>query len=323
MKNYLSTKKGSSRRHSLPRGLKIALVSILLLLVGLYVVPKIVFGVVSVVVYPFEAVRLWVLESQDSLPHYLRDRHELVKKITELEQQVAVSGGTENTLTKLKTENEQFRLLCEAVPDERLIARVVGRPPKLPYDVIMLDRGTEHGVVEDSPVFVGSDQVIGYVSRVYAKTALVTLVSTAQFESMAYIIGPNIYTYARGVGGGLLRVVVPQGVPLSVGDTVILPAIDSGVYGTIAYIETSPTQPEQYGYVPMQQNLQSLQYVSIGREPIVPHTYEEAELLVQALKLELFAVSLPPGILVTPQATSTASGTDAASELATTTIRTP
>ncbi len=310
MKNYLSTKRGSSRQHFLPRGLRIALLCLALLVVLFYLVPKVVFGVVSTVVYPFELARLWVLESQDSLPFYLRDRHALIEQIEDLEQQVAVSGGTENTLSKLKVENEQFRLLCEAVPEERIIARVVGRPPKLPYDVIMLDRGSDHGVVAEAPVFVGSDQVIGYVSRVYTKTALVTLVSTAQFESMAYIMGPNIYTFARGVGGGMMRVVVPQGVPLSVGDTVILPAIDSGVYGTVAYIETSPTQPEQYGYVPMQQNLQSLQYVSIGQEPIVPHSYEEAESLLETLRTDLFAVTLPPGVLVTPQTvTSTATNT--------------
>lgn len=318
MKNYLSTKKGSSRQPFLPKGVRITVILLVLALVLLYIVPKVVFGVVSVVLYPFESVRLWVLESQDSLPYYLRDRHELVKHIEELEQQVAVSGGTENTLTKLKTENEQFRLLCEAVPDERVIARVVGRPPKLPYDVVMLDRGQAHGVVEESPVFVGSDQIIGYVSRVYERTSLVTLVSTAQFESMAYIIGPNIYTYARGVGGGMLRVVVPQGIPLSVGDTVILPAIDSGVYGTIAYIETSPTQPEQYGYVPMANNLQSVQYVSVGREPIVPHTYEEAETLVDALRTSLFSVDLPEGVLVSPEV---ASSTAATSTAATTTTR--
>ncbi len=301
MKNYLTTTKANSRRHSLPKGLKISATILVFCLVLYFIVPKVVFGVVSVVVYPFEALRAWVLESGDSLPYYLRDRHTLIEEIDALKQQVAISGGTENSLTKLKFENEQFRLLCEALPDERILARVVGRPPQLPYDVIVLDRGMEHGLVEDAPVFMGSDQVIGYVSRVYAKTALVTLVSTAQFESTAYIIGPNIYTYAYGVGGGMLRVVVPQGIPLSIGDTVILPAIDSGVYGHIAYIETSPTQPEQYGYVPMDQNLQSLQYVSIGREPIAPHPYEEAQMVVDNLKSKLFSIQLPPGVLVTPE----------------------
>jgi hypothetical protein len=126
---------------------------------------------------------------------------------------------------------------------------------------------------------------------------------------MAYIIGPNIYTYAEGMGGGMLRVQVPQGVPLSVGDTVILPAIDSGVYGAIAEVTTSPTQPEQYGYVPMINNLQSMQYVSIGNEAIVPHSYEEAEVLVEAVRADLFTVDLPPGVLVTPEIQSTTTPT--------------
>jgi len=315
MKNYLSTKRGSSRRPFLPKGVRNTLIALLVASVLLFVVPKLVYGVVSVVVYPFEALRIWVLESNDSLPNYLRERQTLIAELDALKQQVAVSEGTENTLAKLQVENEQFRLLCEAVPEERVIARVVGRPPQLPYDVLMLDRGREHGVVEQAPVYVGSDQVIGYVSRVYDRTALVTLVSTAGFESMAYIVGPNIYTYAEGIGGGMLQVQVPQGIPLAVGDTVILPAIDSGVYGAITQIETAPTQPIQYGYVPMQVNLQSMQYVSIGAEAIVPHSYEEAEGLVAEIREELFAVSLPPGVLVTPEvATTTATTTATTSE---------
>jgi cell shape-determining protein MreC len=311
MKNYLSTKRGNSRQPYLPRGIRYTVVGLLGALLLLYLVPKVVLGVVSVVVYPFEAMRVWVLESSDSLPRYLRERHELVKEMEVLKQRVAIAEGTENSLAKLQVENEQFRLLCDAVPEERVIARVVGRPPELPYDIMMLDRGYDHGVVEQAPVFVGSDQVIGYVSRVYAETALVTLVTTAGFDSMAYIIGPNIYTYAEGMGGGMMRVEVPQGIPLSVGDTVMLPAIDSGVYGQIAEVVSSPTQPEQFGYVPLATNLQSMQYVSIGRSPIVTHTYEEAEVLIDNIKSSLFAVALPAGVLVTPDtATGTPTTTD-------------
>jgi cell shape-determining protein MreC len=304
MKNYLSTKRGSSRRTWLPRGFVLTFVGVMVIVILSYIVPKLVFSLVSLVVYPFDTARTWVLESNSSLPYYLRDRHALITDIEAQKQSLAMCGSSENTLTKLRVENEQFRQLCGAVPEERIIARVVGRPPQMPYDIIMLDRGSSHGVIENSPVYAGSDQVLGYVSRVYDKTALVTLVSTAGFKSMAYIIGPNIYTYAEGVGGGMLRVVVPQGLPLAVEDTVILPAIDSGVYGRIASIETSPTQPEQYGYVPMSQNLQSLQYVSVGRSPIVPHSYDEAEKLVAEMKTELFKVALPEGVLVTPQGTT-------------------
>ncbi len=309
MKNYLSTKKGNSRQRYLPKGLRVTIALLICGVVLLFLVPKVVRGVVSIILYPIEATRVWVLESSDSLPFYLRERATLVSEIEMLKQQVATNAGTENTLSKVQAENEQFRLLCAAVPQERIIARVVGRPPQLPYDVLMLDRGSAHGVVDAAPVFVGSDQIVGYVSRVYEKTALVTMVSTADFTSMAYIIGPNIYTYAKGIGGGLLRVEVPQGIPLHVGDTVILPAIDSGVYGAIAEVTTSPTQPEQYGYVPMNQNIQSMQYVSIGREPIVPHSYDEAKILVEELKEDLFTINLPEGVLVTPSLESTTTAT--------------
>ncbi len=312
MKNYLSTKRGNSRQPSLPKGVRYTILGLVVALVLLLVVPKLVLGVVSVVVYPFEAMRVWVLESSDSLPSYLRERHVLIQEMEALEQRVAIAEGTENSLAKLQVENEQFRLLCDAVPEERVIARVVGRPPELPYDIMMLDRGSTHGVLEQAPVFVGSDQVIGYVSRVYAETSLVTLVTTAGFESMAYIIGPNIYTYAEGMGGGMMRVQVPQGIPLSTGDTVMLPAIDSGVYGHIAEVVSSPTQPEQFGYVPLATNVQSMQYVSIGRSPIISHSYEEAEALIDSVRSELFAVDLPPGVLVTPD-TATTSATSTAS----------
>jgi cell shape-determining protein MreC len=278
-------------------------------LVLVFVVPRVVLSVVSIVLYPFEATRVWVLESSSSFPQYWRDRHELVAELEAAKQKIAVSEGVENTAVKLQAENEEFRKLCKAVPEERVIARVVGRPPELPYDVMMLDRGSDFGVVENAPVYAGADQVIGYVSRVYTHTALVTLVTTASFQSIAYIIGPNIYTYAEGMGGGMLRVAVPQGLALTKGDTVILPALDSGVYGTIQEIVTSPTKPEQYGYVPLPNSLQSLQYVSVGKEAIVPHNFVEAQEQVAKLRTDLFAVDLPPGVLVTPEAATTSTST--------------
>ncbi len=270
-----------------------------------FVLPKLVASVIAVAMYPIESLRVWVVESNDSLPRYLRERHALVTELDNLKQSVATMEGNEHTIAKLQAENEEFRRMLGAVPDERILARVVGRPADLPYDVLMLDRGQVDGVVEGAPVFVGSDQVIGYVARVYEHTTLVTLVTTAGFESIAYIIGPNIYTYAEGIGGGMMRVRVPQGIPLRSGDTVILPAIDSGVYGAISEVVSSPTEPEQSGYVPLPVSLQSMQYVSIGKQTVTPHSYEEAEVLVEKIRSDLFTVNLPEGVLVTPEAAST------------------
>jgi cell shape-determining protein MreC len=309
MKKYSLTKKANSRRTLLIRRLGVVIVSVAILFLLYIVVPQIARTVVAVVWYPFDMVRIWVAESGNSLPQYLRDRDVLVNEIDALKAEVATQRGSENTVRKLQIENDIFREQIGAVKEPRILARVIGRPNQLPYDMLMLDRGTDHGVALNMPVFVGNDQVIGFVSKVQRKTALITLVTTAGFTSSAYVIGPNIHTYAEGVGGGVLRVRIPQGILLQVGDLVILPAVDSGVYGAVSLVESVPTQPEQFGYVSSDVPLQSLYYVSIGVEPMVTHSYEEAEAVIAEVSDDLFKVELPPGVLVTPETATTSATT--------------
>jgi len=282
-----------------------------------FVVPRVVSGVVYILWQPFDIVRVWVSESNDSFPQYVRDRAALVEELRSLKAAATTDQGNENTITKLQFENNQLRALLGDVPKERLLARVIARPNELPYDMIMLDRGQEHGVILHSPVFLGRDQLIGVVSDVRLTSALVTLVTTSGFTSTAYVIGPNIYTYAEGMGGGILRVRIPQGIPLKVDDLVVLPAVSvTGVFGAVTEVTTSPTQPEQYGYVTLQTSLQGIQYVSVGTEVIVPQSHDTAKAQINALVQSMLVIDLPPGVLVTPEtATSTSSSTLATSTL--------
>jgi hypothetical protein len=280
-------------------------------------------GVAAAVWYPFDIVRVWVAESGSSLPQYIRERSTLLSQLEAYKIAEATSRGNESTIKKLQIENDEFRKELGAVPEERLLARVVARPNQLPYDMLMLDRGSVHGVVIDAPVFVGKDQVIGFVSAVHNETSLVTLLSTPGFTASAYVFGPNIYTVTEGMGGGVLRVRVPQGILLQPHNVVVLPAIDSGVYGEVAYVEAAPSQPEQYGYVRTSVPLQSLYYVSIGRQAIVTHSFDEAKTVVADNASKLFSVAIPQSELVVPESykasestTSTATATSVATSTA-------
>jgi hypothetical protein len=266
-----------------------------------YTVPQFVRFSVAVVWLPYDAVRVWLLESQDSFPSYFRDRQLLDARIKELESTLAISRGTEQTIVKLEKENAELRELLGSVPETRILARVVARPDQLPYDVFMVDRGTRDGVVLYAPVFTGRDQIIGIVTNVFDRSAHVTLVTTPGFEATAYVYGPNIYTTTEGMGSGVLRVRVPQGIELNESDLVILPALDSGVFGEIMKVETSPTKPERYGYVTADTPLQSLQYLSIGREPVSTKTFTEAQAVVADTATRVLQVAVPLESLVTPE----------------------
>ena len=309
MKTSLLTKKANSRRTLLIRRAVLLVIGLLLLVVSAVVLPMVVRGVATIVWYPFDVVRVWVAESGSSLPQYIRDRRTLLSELETYKVADATGRGNESTIKKLQIENDEFRKQLGAVPAERLLARVVARPNQLPYDMLMLDRGSVHGVVIDAPVFVGKDQVIGFVSTVHAETALVTLLSTPGFTASAYVFGPNIYTVTEGMGGGVLRVRVPQGILLQPHNVVVLPAIDSGVYGEVAYVEAAPSQPEQYGYVRTSIPLQSLYYVSVGRQPIVTHSFEEAKTVVANNASKLFSVAVPANELVVPESYTVIGGT--------------
>lgn len=309
MQKFSSIRRGNSRRTSRTKRISVAVLVVGVLLVLSLVLPRIFSFATQVFWYPFTTTYVWLNESSGSLPAYFRDRRELVGQINELRGELASQSGTDLTIKRLQTENTEFRNLIGAVPGERQVARVVARPPQLPYDVVLIDRGARQGVVESAPVYLGQDQLVGFVSTVNPDTSLVTLVTHPDFSATAYIMGPDIFTLTEGVGGGVLRVRVPQGLPIKQGDVVILPAVDAGVYGSIFAVTSSPTQPEQFGYVEPAVPLQSLFYVSVGSEPIVTKSFVEAQQVVEAVESRLLRVELPPGVLVTPQSTTTPDGT--------------
>ncbi len=318
MKRYSSTKKENSRRTLLAKyALRGAVLAISIVFL-IYVLPAIFFGAVRLFWYPFDAARLWINESSSSLPVYIRDRRALMEELESVKMQVATEEGNEATIKKLQAENDDLRNLLGAVPNDRKVARVIGRPNAMPYDVLMIDQGSVDGITQFAPVFLGRDQVIGVVMRVNERTSLVALTTTAGFTATAYVYGPNIFTYAEGMGGGILRVRIPQSIQLSIGDVVVLPGIDSGIFGSISDINTSPTQPEQYGYIRLPQSLQSIAYVSVGHDPIVTNTFAEAKVLVEDLRNNFLQVNVPPEFLVTPEAIGSSTATSAATSTATT-----
>ncbi len=89
-----------------------------------------------------------------------------------------------------------------------------------------------------------------------------------------FISGPDVIATVEGVGGGVARVRVPQGIPLTIGDLVFIPSVEPGLFGRIDFVESRPSQPEQYGYITLQTGLHSLFEVAIAREPIQPASAE-------------------------------------------------
>ncbi len=307
MKKYLSTTKASSRHSTIKRWRRGLYFTVAVLLVA-WLFPTIVSLVSYVAMAPVVALSGWYEKSESAIPVYLRSRNELAKEIEELKRNITNQTGTQLSIRRLLEENMQLRIASGiSTSSDRVVARVIAQPTRLNYDLLQIDQGARAGIVVGSPVFVGLDTVVGAVVHVTPAYSFVDLVTSSGFTGTAYLVGPNVFAPIEGVGGGVARVKVPQGIPLQVGNLVLLPSVSGGVYGEIVEVANIPTQPEQYGYVTPPIPLQSLLYVSVGTSVPKSRSEQDIETDIQKSVQEYFRLVDSVGWLM---ATSTASGTE-------------
>jgi hypothetical protein len=246
------------------------IIGLVLLLTAALILPSVFTAVSRVVLYPVYATQTWLRESTNSFPTYIRDKAQLEAQIVTLEQELATAKNTDVTLQRLFEENNTLRSLLNSESPERIAAAVIARPNQLPYDYIQIDRGSDHGIFTGAAVYSGVDTVVGMVAHTDEQFALVELFTTPGFEATAFVGDSNVVVTLEGYGAGVARVRVPQGIPLSVGSLVYVPSIEPGVFGRISFVESEPTQPEQYGYITPDKAISSLQYVAVGTSNITP-----------------------------------------------------
>jgi len=291
------------------RQLRLALVAFIIVCLG-FLLPKIVTSISFVVTYPFHATNQWLQESSSLVPVFFRDRVTLEEEIKDLKNQVAVLENNDLTQGRLIHENKQLRSLLGTDEAERIAAAVIARPNELPYDLLQIDRGLDHGVEVGAPVFVGQDIVIGLVVHSAREYSFVSLVTSPGFESTAFITGSNVAVSMEGIGSGVARVKVPQGINLAVGDSVLLPSVEPGIFGQISFVESSPTQPEQFGYISPQLSINSLYFVSVGKLSQITRSSTEINEKIKQYAEDSLYNSEVDVIVSTTTATSTATSTE-------------
>ncbi len=290
------------------RTLRVVIISLVVLAAGTFM-PFVFSYLGAIAMAPVHAVHTWLSESSSLVPTFFRDRQSLLSDMEELEHQLAIETRTSATNRHLIEENERLRALLGSDGTARIEAAVIGRPGTLPYDYLQIDRGTNHGIEVGAPVFIGRDVVIGLVAFTVAEYSFVQLVTTPDFEATTFISGPNIVATMEGVGGGVARVRVPQGIPLSVGNLVYLPSVEPGIFGRVSYVENEPTQPEQYGYLTFDTALSGIHKLTVGKLSQISRSAEEIDEYIKDELKKTLLITGVTGDLTATTTNSTASTT--------------
>jgi hypothetical protein len=149
------------------------------------------------------------------------------------------------------------------------------------------------------------------VVHVSFEYSFVELFTSHGFSATSFVLGPNMVADLEGMGGGIARVRLPQGVLLREGDLVVLPSIEPGMFGEIVRVENESTQPEQFGYVAPNISLASLHIVSVGPLSQIAQSPSEID---QAIREEIRKSLVVPSVLeegASTTATTTATSTEA------------
>lgn len=139
----------------------------------------------------------------------------------------------------------QKNILLELVGREQepdtVIAAVLTRPPQTPYDVIIIDAGSNESVSVGSEVSLPEGPILGVVSEVYSKRAKVKLFSASGEETSAVLERNNMPVILVGTGGGNFKLTLPRDIIVEKGDRILSTDIASRHLATVGEINIRPT----------------------------------------------------------------------------------
>lgn len=150
----------------------------------------------------------------------------------------------------------------------RVLSAVLLRPPGLPYDTLLIDAGTEQGVVPGDLVFAGGSAAIGEITDVYTSTSRVSLFSAPgrRYDAQAAPQASNgtvIPLTLEGQGAGSFSGQVPAGSAVALGDPVVIPGLGTSFVGSVTHIDAPDGSSFETLFVQMPVTIFSLQYVQV------------------------------------------------------------
>jgi rod shape-determining protein MreC len=188
---------------------------------------------VGTALYPLQVVALLPRDAAYMVGDYFSSLTSLQRENKKLIQQQVTNGQILQQAQQLQAENAQLRKLLAA--NERLPVKSV--MSEILYDArdaftrkIVLDRGTQHGVVPGQPV-IDDIGVVGQVTRVFPFTSEVTLLTDKDQAIPVQVVrtGLRSIAYGQGHSGSLDLRFMPVNADIKNGDILVTSGID-GVY---------------------------------------------------------------------------------------------
>lgn len=158
----------------------------------------------------------------------------------------------------------------ESAGRELLLGHILVKPQVSPYGTVVLDVGSEHGVLLGNQVFSSPGVIMGEIVEVFRGTSKVRLYTASGSIQPVIIDNQNLYIEARGKGAGAMELHLPREVEIFEGDQLLYPSADNYIVGVVTARLFDVRDPFQtiLAISPVNTNHLRWLYVDLGSQPV-------------------------------------------------------
>lgn len=190
-----------------------------------------------------------------------KENLELKEKNSELEAKILICDV-------FRRENEELKSFFSRDNNKKsILSVVVSRPPQSPYDILIIDAGSDDGVKNGMAATAYSDVFIGYAVEVFPKTSKIKLLSFPSEETNVYIQSAGnetrISAIAIGKGGGNMEIKLPNSIEINSGDRITNTSVFPLLIGIVEKVEVNLLESYQTILFRLPVNIQELKYIIV------------------------------------------------------------
>lgn len=213
---------------------------------------------------PFWSVGSFIADHTSVFRGFISSRTRLVEKNKELEDKLQQAQLLLDTRALVEQENKSLKESWGRNTDtSRVLASVLVRPPRTPYDTLVLDVGSDQGVSEGDVVVAADAVMLGIIDYVFEHTSRARLLSSVDTRTDAFISRNNIMVELVGTGGGNFEIRLPQDVDIVEGDDIVLPGITPRLVARVEAIESVPTDSFKRVFCKASAHVYQMRFVSV------------------------------------------------------------
>lgn len=198
---------------------------------------------------------------------YIQPKSLLVEENQRLHEKIDELTTQQLQLDFLKRENTELKETLGYYPSgyHTVLASVLSRPSKTPYDSLIIDVGERDGVAVGDQVLAYGVILLGSIEEVYQQTSRVAMLSSTGSEDTQEMVVAehNMFVDVIGLGGGNFEFHVPQETPIEEGNLLLVPGSDHFIAGRIEAIVFDPRDPFQIVHARLPINIQHLTSVQV------------------------------------------------------------